>query len=223
MLRKAQRDEDVVALFQPRARPRLAALQPDAQVGGQPQRRVRVRVVVGARNGFPIASWPSTPSSRWPGGSRTTARSPSPARPCRSRSARCAAGCARRPSPSVRGDASLTASRCRAMGPSPWCRGRSSSRCGSARWSPGSGCPAGNAWRTGPRRRTGSAGSARRHDPGLPRTRWANRAVARTAIPPIHSRRSGRCSRSRTGRRSRRSAETGSANCSTRAAPGRSR
>ena len=56
MLRKTQRDEDVVALFQPRARPRLAALQPDAQVGGQPQRRVRVRVVVGPRNGFPIAT-----------------------------------------------------------------------------------------------------------------------------------------------------------------------
>ena len=56
MFRKTQRDEDVVALFQPRARPRLAALQPDAQVGRQPQRRVRIRVAVGPRNGFPIAA-----------------------------------------------------------------------------------------------------------------------------------------------------------------------
>ena len=56
MLRKAQCDKDVVALFQPRARPRLAALQPDAQVGGQPQRRVRIRVMVRPRNGFPVAT-----------------------------------------------------------------------------------------------------------------------------------------------------------------------
>ena len=56
MLRKAQCDKDVVALFQPRAGPRLAALKPDAQVRGQPQSRVRVRVMVGPSNGFPIAA-----------------------------------------------------------------------------------------------------------------------------------------------------------------------
>ena len=41
------------------------------------------------------------------------------------------------------------------------------------------------AGRRAPRRRTGPAGSARRRGPGSRRTRWASRAAARTAIPPI--------------------------------------
>ena len=223
MLGPAQRDEDVVALLHPGAGPRLAALQPDAQVGGQPQRRVRVGVVAGPRDRLAVGLGRVLPGGAGCGGSRTTARSSSPARRCRSRIAPCAAGCARRPSPSACGDACATAPRCRATGPSPARRARSPSRCGSARWSPGSGCPAGSAARRAPTRRTGPAGSARRRGPGSRRTRWASRAAARTAIPPNQPRRSGRCSRSRTGTRSRRSAETGSANCSTRTAPGRSR
>ena len=56
ILRKAQRDEDVVALFQPGPRPRLAALQPDAQVGRQPQRRMRVPIVVGPCDGLAVGA-----------------------------------------------------------------------------------------------------------------------------------------------------------------------
>ncbi len=47
VFRPAQRDEDVVAFLHPGAGPRLAALQPDAQVGGQPQRRMRVGILAG--------------------------------------------------------------------------------------------------------------------------------------------------------------------------------
>ena len=53
------------------------------------------------------------------------------------------------------------------------------------------------------------AGNARRRGPGSRRTRWGSRAAARTAIPPSPPTRSGRCSRSPTGSRSRRSAGTG--------------
>ena len=168
---------------------------------------------------LPHSRWPSTPSSRWTGGSQTKARSPSSARPCRSRSAQCAAGCARRPSPSEHDDACLTVTRCRAIGPSPACRGRSSSRRGSARWFPESGCRADNACRTAPSRHRDPAGSVQRPDRGLLRRRSANRAVARKATPPTRSRRSGRCSRSRRGTRSRRSTERGSASCATRTGP----
>ena len=50
MFRPAQRDEDVVAFLHPGAGPRLAALQPDAQVGGQPHRRMRVGILGGPRD-----------------------------------------------------------------------------------------------------------------------------------------------------------------------------
>ena len=100
-------------------------------------------------------------------------------------------------------------SRCRATGPSPARRARSASRYASARWSPGSGCPAGSGARRAPRRRTGPAGSARRRGPGWRRTRWASRAAARTSTPPSRPTRSGRWSRSRTGTRSRRWAGNG--------------
>jgi hypothetical protein len=50
----AQGDEHVVALFHPGARPRLPALQPDAQVGGQAQRRMRVGLFAGARDGLAV-------------------------------------------------------------------------------------------------------------------------------------------------------------------------
>ena len=156
MLGPTQRDEGVVALLHPGAGARLVALQAQPKVGGHAHRRMRVG----------IADWParsprrtparSTPT--WPGcgGSRTPARSSSPTRRCRSHIARCAAGCARRPSPSGCGDACATGSRCHARDPSPARRARSSSRCGSARWSPGSGCPAGSGVRRAPSPRTGA-------------------------------------------------------------------
>ena len=56
VLRPAQRDEDVVALLHPGAGPRLAALQPDAQVGGQPQRRMRVGILVGPRDRLAVGA-----------------------------------------------------------------------------------------------------------------------------------------------------------------------
>ena len=47
VLGPGQRDENVVALLQPGPGPRLPALQTDPQVGGQPQRRMGIRVGAG--------------------------------------------------------------------------------------------------------------------------------------------------------------------------------
>ena len=224
VLGPAQCDEHVVALGQPGPGPRLAALESDAQVGGQPQRRMRVRVLVRPRDRLAVRLGRVLPAGADRGGSRRTARSSSPTRRCRSRIARCAAGCARRPSPSGCAGGCASASRCRATVPSPACRGRSASRCGSARWSPGSGCPAGSGGPRAPRRRTARAGSGRHRGPGWRRTRWGSPGAARTAIPPTRPTRSGRCSRSPTEMRSRRSAGTGSAMTRWRhTAPGPSR
>ena len=83
VLGPAQRDEHVVALLEPGPGPGLAALQPDAQIGRQPQRRVRVRVAWRRARSPRRTPAPSTPSWRCRGGSRTTARSSSPVRRCR--------------------------------------------------------------------------------------------------------------------------------------------
>ena len=50
MLGPAQRDEHVVALFEPGPGPRLPAFQPDPQVGGQSKCRMGVRIFAGARD-----------------------------------------------------------------------------------------------------------------------------------------------------------------------------
>lgn len=54
MLGPAQRDEHVVALFHPGAGPGFPAFQPDAQVGGEPQRRVGVGLLGGAGDGLAV-------------------------------------------------------------------------------------------------------------------------------------------------------------------------
>ena len=51
----AQRDEDVVAFLHPGTRACLAALEADAQVRGQPQRRMRVGVLVGPRDRLAVS------------------------------------------------------------------------------------------------------------------------------------------------------------------------
>ena len=68
VLGPAQRDEHVVALVQPGPGPRLAALQADAQVGGQPQRRVRVRVLAAPARSprrRPCAEYSHVAGLRW--------------------------------------------------------------------------------------------------------------------------------------------------------------
>ena len=54
MLGPAQRDEHVVALGHPGARASFPPLQPDPQIGRQPQRRVGVGVFAGARDGLAV-------------------------------------------------------------------------------------------------------------------------------------------------------------------------
>ena len=56
MLGPAQRDEHVVALGQPGAGARLVALQAEPQVGGQPQRRVRIGVARARAMASPYAA-----------------------------------------------------------------------------------------------------------------------------------------------------------------------
>jgi len=169
-----------------RVPPRLPALQPDAQIGRQPQRRVRVRVLAGPARWFSHSRLPSTPSWRCCGGSRRRLAVHHQLHPCRSHIARCAAGCARRPSPSGAPDGWRDRLSMPCQGPITSVSRTITHPYVVCQVSPGSGRPEGNAGRPGHRpHRTGSSGSVRAAIQDRPE--HAGRIGARHTQPPPRS------------------------------------
>ena len=224
MFRPAQRDEDVVAFLHPGAGPRLAALQPDAQVGGQPHRRMRVGILVGPRDRLAVGLGRVLPA----GADAVVVER------------RLAAhhqldGAAHTPHRAQQDVLGIPVHRRAAVGARPRLDvvpGPHHQRVADDDPA-GVGLPGGLqdqaarqvAARRGHRYAVGPepevSGAAIQDGPEHAR---ASPAWARTATPPNRRTRSGRCSHSRRGTRSRRSAGTGSATIrSARTAPGPSR
>ncbi len=88
-------------------------------------------------------------------------------------------------------------------------RGRSPSPSGCPTWSPGPSCPAGSGGRRARSGRRGRGGSRRRRGRASRRRPMARPCAAGTSTRRCRSARRARCTRSPTGRRTRRSAGTG--------------